>query len=138
MRPFLSALLLAGAFCAASACARSEPGQASPHLPHIPVYPGAQLLQSVIRPHQDPTEYYLVADASQDEVLDWYRRRMSEEGWSASTDPDEDFVIYHTAEGCYAFVAAFANPDGTVELQLSQQDPDTPCYPYVTSEPGDD
>ena len=86
----------------------------------------------------DPTESYVVRNASQVEVLSWYRERMPAMGWTPSTDADDAFVIYQTAEGCYGFVAAYENPDGSVDLQISEQSPDTPCEPYVTSPAGHD
>jgi hypothetical protein len=96
------------------------------------------LEQQVTGPGRDPTEYYRVRGATEAEVLEWYGREMPLAGWSASTDPSESFVIYHTAEGCYGFVAAYAEPDDTVSLQLSEQAADSPCQPYVTSEAGDE
>ena len=132
------ALLQLAVTLAVAACSRGGATQRSAQLPHVPVYPGAQLIESVVAPERDPTEYYVVRDASAAEVLAWYKEQMPGAGWTASTDANDAFVIYHTAEGCYGFVAAYANADGSVELQLSEQAQGTPCQPYVTSEPGHD
>lgn len=123
---------------AVTACGRSGGAGRSENVPHVPVFPGAQLREAAIGPDRDPTESYVVRNASQAEVLAWYRERMPAMGWSPSTDADDAFVIYQTAEGCYGFVAAYENPDGSVDLQISEQSPDTPCEPYVTSPAGHD
>lgn len=114
---------------------RSRGAATSENVVDVPVYPGAVLRDSVVGVDLDPTEYYVVSGAPAADVQAWYEERMPEHGWEPSTEPDEGFVIYHTEEGCYGFVGVFARPDGTVDLQISQQRAGTPCYPFVTPDP---
>lgn len=133
MRSSIAITLLAAAVLVA--CGRN-PGGGSGELPDLPLYPGAEWVSTASGEGRDPTAYYRVPDTEAADVLDWYAVEMPRAGWVASTDPNEPFVIYHTEAGCYGFVAAYANDDGSVELQLSRQDPSVPCVPYVTAEAG--
>ncbi len=110
----------------------------------IPVYPGAVLekAQPAVTTDdpdadesRDPTDSYLIPDADQATVQDWYREQMAEAGWTAISPADEEVVIYNDAKGCYAFVSVSTTEEG-VFLQISRQDPATPCIPQKLSDPG--
>jgi hypothetical protein len=108
---------------------------ASANVPDIPIYPGATLREAVVGPNLDPTEYYVVTGVPERDVRSWYRARMPRAGWTANDDADDSLVFYHTDKGCYGFVGVFTRPDGNVELQVSEQRADTPCFPYLTPDP---
>lgn len=142
-------LSLAAAMAAAAltaACGASE-GR-STNVPGIPVYPGAQLTDawpaaSVATPEaslngdpeRDPTDFYTIPGARPEDVIAWYRERMRDAGWQAVGDPNLEVVIYNDAQGCYAFVSVTGVEDG-VSLQISRQDPATPCVVVPTTDPG--
>jgi len=120
-----------------------RPGR-SDIVPGIPVYPGAEL-QAVQTPvagtepdgsdSRDPLEFYIVRGADPAAVLTWYREQMADAGWTAITAPGDEVVIYNDAKGCYAMVGVSRTDDG-IMLQLSRQDPSTPCVVIPTSDPG--
>ncbi len=112
-------VLVAGAGCRESA-------SSSEHVPDIPIYPEAILTERIDEEELDPTDIYEVQEAKAEGVLEWYRDRMSDWGWTAVTDESDDVILYNDTDGCYAFVAA-TQENGSVMLQLSQQRPGSPC-----------
>ncbi len=120
----------------------------STNVPGIPVYPGAELTDAWPAasvqtpevtlngdPERDPTDFYFVPDAEPAAVIAWYGERMRQHGWEAVGDPNLEVVIYNDAQGCYAFVSV-SGVEGGVSLQISRQDPATPCVVVPTTDPG--
>lgn len=148
-RPILA--FLAAALCSAPAGCGGTAGTTagtSTNVPGIPVYPGAKLTDSwpassVQTPSislsedtsRDPTDFYFIRGADQDRVVEWYAERMPPLGWHAVGDPMQDVVLYNDDRGCYGFVSATDAEDG-VDLQISRQDPATPCQIVPTMDPG--
>lgn len=118
--------LAAALFLALVGTACRDRASSSEHVPDIPVYPEAVLTERIDETDRDPIDIYEVPDVESDAVLDWYRERMSDWGWTAVTDESDDVILYNDLEGCYAFVAA-TQQNGSVMLQLSQQRPGSPC-----------
>lgn len=141
---FRRALAVVASVALLVGCQSREPGR-SPNVPDIPVYPGAKLDQRVaadatapptLEGPRDPIDFYVIAHTDAQRVLAWYSEQMPEHGWAPVTDSKEDVVLYTTAAGCYGFVVV-TQVERDVELQISQQNPATPCEITPTEDPGD-
>lgn len=116
----------------------------SENVPGIPVYPGALLQEAApavtaenpdADESRDATDSYTITDSDQAKVLAWYREQMPKAGWTAVSSPEDEVVIYNDAKGCYAFVSVSETEAG-IFLQISRQNPETPCIPMPLSDPG--
>jgi hypothetical protein len=135
-------VLLAIALLGLAGC-REQAG-VSENVPGIPVYPGAVLEEATpaftaldpdAHESRDATDSYTIADADQAAVLVWYREQMPKAGWTAISSAEDEVVIYNDAKGCYAFVSVSETETG-VFLQISRQNPETPCIPMPLADPG--
>lgn len=117
----------------------------SENVPGVPVFPGAVLVdrwEPVDAPtddpdaNRDPTDFYSVAGVETEAIVDWYRQQMALAGWVPISDPGDEVVLYQDAAGCHAFVVVTPAEEG-VDLQISRQNPNTPCVRIPTLPPGD-